>query len=187
MDNQKMFLQQYDLRRGPISRYNSVDNGLLASPHPLDPYVYTNLVSIQCQQNHKVVQVHHPQPQPPLLPLPTTRPQHSSLPLRTSSGRLARKPKRHDSDNLKRIVKESSSLKELGSNKKPIQFGSSSDVIKRDGKEDQRVFSDLVFTQSPHPSSLPLPKFFMRQKAAQLSCKAEAQSSDDVRRVLQLR
>uniref|UniRef100_A0A7N0UID8 Uncharacterized protein n=1 Tax=Kalanchoe fedtschenkoi TaxID=63787 RepID=A0A7N0UID8_KALFE len=188
-DHQKM-VHQYHRQAGPIIRYNSIDNGLLASPYY--PYMYTNSVrSIsQYQPSHRLVQAQAPQssnPQPPLLPLPTTRPQHSSLPLRTSSGRLnrvVRKPKTQDSGVPKTNPK------------KTIHSAQSDDVgVVEDGREGHhRVLSDSVFAQSPHPSSLPLPKFFMRQRSAtpssKHSCKVEARSGkasvNDLRRVLRL-
>jgi hypothetical protein len=55
--------------------------------------------------------------------------------------------------------------------------------------EDFEKFSGSAFALSPHPSSLPLPKFSMRPK---LSCSAEAAgidagATDNLRRLLRLR
>ncbi|OMO87373.1 hypothetical protein CCACVL1_09082 [Corchorus capsularis] len=55
--------------------------------------------------------------------------------------------------------------------------------------KDLEIFSGSVFTLSPPPSSLPLPKFSLRPK---LSCNAEAAgvdagATDDLRRLLRLR
>uniref|UniRef100_A0A7N0R9T1 Uncharacterized protein n=1 Tax=Kalanchoe fedtschenkoi TaxID=63787 RepID=A0A7N0R9T1_KALFE len=153
LDHRKMAHHQYH-RRGPIIRYNSIDNGLLASPYPYHG------------PSHRLV---HVQPLPPLLPLPTTTPQHSSLSLRTSSGKLnraVRKPSSHGSGNLKSNPrrKKDEVILESGRKKTTQPGHSGSDVGVKEDCEDHRVLSDLVFAVSPHPSSLPLPKFFMRQR-----------------------
>lgn len=208
-------MQQQQHRRGQIMRYNSVDNRLLASLYDPTANMYTNtnllVIPSHYQQSHKMVQL-QPQPQPPLLPFPTTatRPQHysMSLPLRTtSSGKLnraTRKPKSQDhsagksKSNYQKIKEAGSAscVKEQLVSKIMTRSGSTTDYVckKLDDfslEQDQRMVSDLVFALSPHPSNLPLPKFFMRQRGAKLSCKAEeakagGSSTEGLRRVLQL-
>lgn len=189
-------------RRGQIMRYNSVDNCLLASPYDLTAFMYSNtnqpVVPSHYPRSHNPVQL-QPQPQLPLLPFPVaTVPQHfMSLPLiHTSSGKLnrtTRKPKSHDhsagnSKNNYQKIKEASKASCVA--KEHLVSKKMTLIVSRSGEQDARVVSELVFALSPDPSSVPLPKFYMKQIAAKLSCTAEGKaggsSTEVLRRVLQL-
>ncbi|KAJ8772694.1 hypothetical protein K2173_027871 [Erythroxylum novogranatense] len=140
----------------------------------------------------------HQHQNPPLLPLPISEPRSSgsvslsrglSLPLTSRRYKGKRPTKRSDHQpNRDSITKEAVKMSKL---KSPVVSSTlppgpdPSDLPKNLQK-----LSGYVFTQSPPPSSLPLPKFSIRPKA--FSCTAEAVgvdagATDNLRRLLHLR
>ncbi|KAK9270224.1 hypothetical protein L1049_025801 [Liquidambar formosana] len=160
-----------------------------------------------------------PSQQPPLLPLPITKPYNSlnSLPPRTrglscspTSRKFNKKSKPSNSpvkEDTKQVLKSSASPREvsgclviastnrLGPDPEDLpkdvsRVFSGNSVIMTGVMGDLEKFSGSVFTLSPPPSSLPLPKFSLRP--TKLSCNAEAAgidagATDNLRRLLRLR
>ncbi|XP_050226353.1 uncharacterized protein LOC126676233 [Mercurialis annua] len=207
-----------NISRGFISRSaenspppinNSIYGGVLFSAPPslsnFSPYYPLGLYP-NPQQNF-----HHKQP--PLLPLPISR-SHSSLPSPTrnvsySPNRKTNRPKYQSLPlnkpkqppmitELKRDLKPStnkisSTTVPLGPNPNMLSKNVSKgvDINNNLGVRDWDQFTgSSVYTISPPPSSLPMPKFSVRPKT--LSCTAEAAATDagatdNLRRLLRLR
>ncbi|WCJ35076.1 hypothetical protein M5689_016344 [Euphorbia peplus] len=150
----------------------------------------------------------YPNQQPPLLPLPISNRRHNSLPARSrnlTSPPITRKSNR-PRDPKKPIKIKQIQSKPVGSGPDPkdlpkvvskvlssIPPSSFSSMVGNVGNitsvENLERFSGSMFTPSPHPSSLPLPKFSVKPK---LSCTAQAAAvdagaTDNLRRILRLR
>ncbi|KAL6316570.1 hypothetical protein AAG906_018273 [Vitis piasezkii] len=152
---------------------------------------------------------HHPRhQQPPLLPLPVPK-TYTSLPPRSppinkknkirdqsltpkKSKPSSRSPKKEDSRStaISDDLVMAASTNRLGPDPKDLPKDAVSRILTSGNIviEDLDKFSGSVFTLSPPPSSLPLPKFSLRPK---LSCNAEAAgidagATDNLRRLLRL-
>ncbi|XVE94541.1 hypothetical protein REPUB_Repub02eG0017400 [Reevesia pubescens] len=186
----------------------------LSSTYPpsaslFNPIFYQNHHQQQLQQQR--------QQQPPLLPLPIipNKPLHSSLPSRSTrslssspsnrknnrTGDQSLTPKRSKSKQFTVKVEElkkeqlkpksfvMASANPLGPDPNDLpKVLASSYIATGNVAKDLEKFSGSIFTISPPPSSLPLPKFSLRPK---LSCKAEAAgvdagATDNLRRLLRL-
>lgn len=196
---------------------NNIHGGLLFAPPPPSIYFsYPPPASLMNQNHQQINHRLSGQQQPPLLPLPNSPPLHRSLPARikpiTSSPPI-RKTNRSNNQSLAPKKSKSkpiaSKVEEPKKDPKPAETDASANPIDRDLKKDMlnRSPSSLIrsdpddfmkdleispesgiFSLSPPPSSLPLPKFALRRK---LNCKAEAAGndngvSDDLRRMLRL-
>ncbi|CAK7346161.1 unnamed protein product [Dovyalis caffra] len=204
----------------PINYNNNIHGGLFfATPHNSLSFSYPPPSSLSVLNPHQQ-NYHQKHAQPPLLPLPISKPHHKSLPSRSQSlscpPTAARKtnrprdqsltPKKSKQPKTKKVEepkKESlivESTVPLGPDPKDLPKDvskvlsssvtvSGNDVISNTVfMEDFEKFSGSVFTLSPHPSSLPLPKFSTRTK---LSCTTEAAgidagATDNLRRLLRL-
>lgn len=165
--------------------------------------------------SHFLHQFQQQQNYPPLLPLPIPTPHHQSLPSLSRGVSCSPTPKkknrggRDHSVTPKKTKLKSPSLKTEQAKQvtKSLMISSTNQlspdlnnfpkyvpkVLKKsvmfDIGEEFEKFSGSVFSLSPHPSSLPLPKFSVRPK---LSCNAEASGVDtgatnNLRRLLRLR
>lgn len=149
---------------------------------------------------------------PPLLPLPVPKPRYSSLPVRKPSrgGRdqsVVTTPKKVKQPSRSPVQKKVSKvlLSPVGPDPNDLPKDVSKmfcagfvDVNNNQNRDGGEKFSGSLFTISPPPSSLPLPRFSMRPKQL-ISCKAEAAAgggggvdagaaaTDDLRRLLRLR
>ncbi|KDP36901.1 hypothetical protein JCGZ_08192 [Jatropha curcas] len=219
--NTRSFVSRSTENLAPTNNNNIHGSGLLFAPPPS--------LSFSCPPSFSILypQQIQRQTQPPLLPLPISRP-YNSLPSRTrdiSCPPISRKTnrtrdqsltpkkskqpitKREEPSQDSKVTRDKLSAKSfvtvstapLGPDPKdlpkdiskvisssPSYFSVAGNTI---GIKDLESFSSTVFTLSPPPSSLPLPKFSMRPK---LSCTAEAAGVDDgatdnLRRLLRLR
>lgn len=142
------------------------------------------------------------QVQPPLLPLPITKPIFHSLPLSPPKGKQTNKKTTTTASmdlaftnsltlaetNSKR--KQTNKTKPKSPNPKPKLATTKADREKQPPKD------VLIYSLSPPPSSLPLPKFSLRQQP-KLSCTVEAAvagdhisddgATENIRRMLRLR
>ncbi|KAL6995861.1 hypothetical protein U1Q18_005995 [Sarracenia purpurea var. burkii] len=178
--------------------------GVLHAPPPLLSFSYPPPVSFL-----------NPQQQPPLLPLPITKPNssprirgHSCSPINRKINNRMRtqsltprkskptitNPKRTDPKrNLKSVTttassSESPATSPMGPDPKDVS-GVLSSSSTGNYNDLERFSSSVVFTISPPPSSLPFPTFSLRPR---LSCNAEASgidagATDNLRRLLRLR
>lgn len=206
------FVSKWNENLAPVNNNNNIHGGLLFSPPPLPPpsSIYFSYPPPPALLMNPLYQN---QQQPPLLPLPNSPPLHRSLPARIkpiSSSHPNRKTNRNKDQTLAPKKSKSKPIKDL----KPAEasekinksaINPSVNPIERNPKRSSSslkladpgdLMKDLeispgsgIFTLSPPPSSLPLPKFALRSK---LSCKAEtagidaAGASDDLRRLLRL-
>lgn len=190
-----------------VAPHINIHGGLLQAPHP-PPHHLLNIYRLQQQQF-----------QPPLLPLPVSKPLHHSLPSRTRSltrPPTARKTNNARSQSLTPKKPKSKPCKKEDINSMPQCFLITSTtrlgpdpndlpkdvtkVLSSSGKtsliggvglgEDMDNFSTSIFTLAPPPSSLPLPRFSLKQP--RLRCKGEAVgidagATDNLCRLLRLR
>lgn len=183
-----------------LSPSKNVQGGLLLAPPPL---------SSSFKSSALLLYHHHQQQKPPLLPLPAPK-TYTSLPSRTRP--INKKNNTRDQSLTPKKTKPSSgspkkeetrstaksdgmvmaaSTNRLGPDPKDLPKEAISRILTSGNIviEDTDKFSGSVFTLSPPPSSLPLPKFSLRPK---LSCNAEAAgidagATDNLRRLLRLR
>ncbi|GAV56727.1 hypothetical protein CFOL_v3_00269 [Cephalotus follicularis] len=194
-----------------LAPLTNIHGGFMSLPSPsLSKYSYPLPFLLH---NHHHQRLQKQQQQPPLLPLPITGP-HNSLPSRgrgLSSPPTSTKPNRTRTREQSLTPKKSKkttktnetiatqvvsaaesliipSTNPLGPDPNELPkdvikvLSSSSSIAGNDLK-----FSGSVFTISPHPSCLPLPKFSLNHP--KLSCNAEidAGATDSLRRILRLR
>lgn len=197
---------------------NIIHGGLLfAPPHSVSSSYPPPSFSVLFPQSHS---------QPPLLPLPVSRPYNSFSSSRTPSTRKTNRTR--DQSLTPKKSKQPIRKEEPRQDLKPadaapvsaksfivastVPLGPDPNDLPKDvskvlstsppsslragnmncigvSVKDLEIFSGSPFTLSPHPSSLPLPKFPIRPK---LSCTAEAAgidagATDNLRRLLRLR
>ncbi|KAF5740883.1 hypothetical protein HS088_TW11G00963 [Tripterygium wilfordii] len=176
------------------------DGGLLFCPPPSLSYSYPPSTSFNNQSFHNYQKLMNQQ-QPPLLPMPiSSRPNNNfvssrgrsfSCPPNTRKTNKAtrdhsltpKKSKQQPPPNKREQKQDSKSDDESGVMVSVSPLGPDTNDLPKSEK-----FSGSVFTLSPPPSSLPLPKFSLRSK---LSCNAEAagidnRATDSLRRILRL-
>ncbi|KAJ9165949.1 hypothetical protein P3X46_020760 [Hevea brasiliensis] len=228
--------------RGHVSRStenlvptnNNIRGGggiLFAPPHSLSFSYPPSSFSFSVPHPHQQIQK---QSQPPLLPLPISRPHnsfpssqtrdlscppttrktnrtrdHSLTPKKSKQAIPRREEPRKDTKPTETVPVSAKSFiiastvplgpdpndlpkdvsKVLSSSSSPSSSLIAGNGVVPIGITDLDTLSCSLFALSPHPSSLPLPKFFMRPK---LSCNAEAAginagATDNLRRLLRLR
>ncbi|XAR64208.1 hypothetical protein NMG60_11024464 [Bertholletia excelsa] len=186
--NHRSFISR---RRENFDPSSNSRGGLLHAPPPSLSSSYPHSVSVFSGRNL----------QPPLLPLPITKPDQDPRKLHTRTRDKSRtpkkskpsfSPKRGDSGRDLKPAIEIGSAALMGPDPddlpKDVSGVISSSLV--DYTDFEKFSGSAVFTLSPPPSSLPLPTFFLRPK---LSCNAEAATeidagaTDNLRRLLRIR
>ncbi|KAK9748559.1 hypothetical protein RND81_02G066700 [Saponaria officinalis] len=219
--NQNYAPPQVMMHEFDMNMMNMMHGGFFLNNHHAPPYNYHVSNSLP-----PMPLAHHHQP-PPLLPLPTvSRPAFRSLPPHPPlvSKRTPTKhkspPKKENKKGSQKNNNKKSSAQLSAANNQPEKTKAMTDGLRKESGPDPGTlakdltrilladldgvvdemdkFSGSVFSLAPHPSSLPLPKFFLRQSPQRkLSCNAEAAaavaevvdcgSSDNLSKLLKLR